>query len=61
MATTKNPAILQKIALADTPEKVWDLVIALAGDANGYPDAVYLQNVKDWAETASAVHHGLPL
>jgi heme-degrading monooxygenase HmoA len=49
-------SVEQRVAAADTVEKVWELIEELAHDANGYSDSTYLQNIKDYARVAADVH-----
>lgn len=49
-------SIEEIIAEADTPAKVWALVLELSADGNGYTDSTYLKNVKGWAAVAIDMH-----
>lgn len=48
--------VLETIAAADTPEKVWALVASLASDGNGYSPETYLKNVQAYATIAQEMH-----
>ena len=43
----------QRVAEADTVEKVWALVSSLLQDGNGYTDETYLENARAYAALAA--------
>lgn len=55
MTTTISSRVAQSIVDANTPEKVWDLVLSLTGDANGYTAETYLANVQAYAAAAKRI------
>lgn len=42
----------QAIAQADTPTAVWELVLAIVENPNGYSDATIVRQVRDYADIA---------